>query len=266
MLIGTSVNLGIYAPTLTNPIANPVDKPVTGSVEFRDVKDYDIANDAYFVASARIDIGDSAVRYKVPVHTTFQDVGDGFNGYVLTFDALAGPGASIRSVDIIKNHTTIDIQRRDFEFDDDTLLINMSGTHLDGGETFAVRLGFKLIGGPGQNQLVGGDGEDRIRCGAEGDFVFAKGGNDKVWSGDLADTLVFARNDDRDVVFDFDADGADHDKLDLSRISEIANFRDLKNHHLIQRDEDVIIDVQGSNYIRLKDMSVSDLNRGDFVL
>ncbi len=107
----------------------------------------------------------------------------------------------------------------------------------------------KLIGGDGSDTLVGGGGNDTLRGGAGNDFLRGEGygdvidpgrGNDVIYgpSGNAGtyDTLVFREQGGTDLVIKqarFQVD------FDLTRLSEITDFEDLRENHLFKSNGDL---------------------------
>jgi Ca2+-binding RTX toxin-like protein len=108
-----------------------------------------------------------------------------------------------------------------------------------------------LAGNKGNNKLNGKDGADTI---------FGHGGNDTSTGGAGADTFVFGSGDGKDVILDFESG---IDKIDVSNWAGIANFSDLKNHH-IKTDGDNLILFSGLDQITIEHFHKADLDGGDF--
>jgi hypothetical protein len=64
------------------------------------------------------------------------------------------------------------------------------------------------------------------------------------------------------VITDFDA-GNDLEKIDLSRVSGIADFNDLVANHMTQIGANVVIDDGSSNTITLQNVLLADLLDGN---
>lgn len=113
-----------------------------------------------------------------------------------------------------------------------------------------------LKGLGGNDTLNGGDGKDTLDGG---------NGNDTLIGGAGNDTFVFKGSWGNDVIEDFETAGR-KEKIDLSAISNIKSFRDLKNNHLeTNSDGDVVITDNKGNTITLTDISISDLSGNDFI-
>lgn len=121
----------------------------------------------------------------------------------------------------------------------------------------------QLHGDAGDDELFGGAGRDQLFGGADSDSLDGGIGNDRLAGGADSDHFVFKTGAGRETVLDFDAKGSDHDAIDLSGLTAIKNFSDLKANHLNAESGDVVISA-GSDRITLENVKLSELNRGDF--
>jgi Ca2+-binding RTX toxin-like protein len=115
-------------------------------------------------------------------------------------------------------------------------------------------LGNNIEGNSGNNVLSGLGGADRLDGGK---------GNDKLSGGEGADTFVFAKGDGQDTITDFQAAGAGHDKIDLSRLPAVTDFRELRQHDMEDHGKDVWIDV-GKDVLVIRHADIHDLSKADF--
>lgn len=122
----------------------------------------------------------------------------------------------------------------------------------------------RLDGGQGADRLSGGNGRDRLSGGTARDFLDGGAGNDLLTGGQGNDLFLFADGFGVDRIFDFDPTN-DKEKIDLSAVTAITGFADLSAHHMSQSGSDVIIDDLLGNTIRLDNVLLADLGRGDFV-
>ncbi len=120
----------------------------------------------------------------------------------------------------------------------------------------------KLSGGKGGDMLNGGKGRDILKGGLGKDSLDGGGGSDKMTGGGGADTFIFSAGDD--VITDFNA-ANNREKIDLSDVASIKGFRDLRNNHVTQDGADLVIDDKGGNTLTLEGLTISDLDRGDFI-
>ena len=100
-----------------------------------------------------------------------------------------------------------------------------------------------LGGDAGNNLLQGGLGDDTLQGGA---------GND---------VFVFTDGNGNDVISDFEATN-DLEDIDLSGISTIADFADLRDNYMTQVGADVVIDT-GTGTITLVGVNLADLLDGN---
>lgn len=132
----------------------------------------------------------------------------------------------------------------------------------------------RLVSGNGKDTLSGQDGADFLSSGGKSDRLFGGlgkdtmvggSGNDTQTGGGGLDRFVFSSGDDRDRITDFDAVGSNHDVLDLRAWSAIGSFRDLKQNHLQQVGDSVIIRA-GADQITLVGVSLRQLDAVDFLI
>ena len=80
-----------------------------------------------------------------------------------------------------------------------------------------------------------------------------------------ADRFIFNGKFGNDTVVDFQTAGK-AEKVDLSGVSSIKHFRDLKNNHLSENaDGDAVISDNRGNSITLEGVSMTDLSGNDFL-
>jgi len=108
----------------------------------------------------------------------------------------------------------------------------------------------KLFGGNGSDKLYGGKGNDRLDGGA---------GNDILKGNQGADIFVFSAGNDR--VKDFGG----KDRIDLGSAAGITGFADLKNNHMAEKGDDVVITDDDGNTMTLLDTGLDTLDKGDFI-
>ncbi|UVC07722.1 cadherin-like domain-containing protein [Rhizobium sp. TH2] len=122
-----------------------------------------------------------------------------------------------------------------------------------------------ITGTKRKNNLVGGEGKDDIFGLGDKDTLTGNGGDDTLSGGRGRDIFVFGSNHGSDVITDFSAKGSKHDMLDLSAITDIDNWRDLKQNHMTEVDGDVVITTE-EGVIVLADTILKHLGRDDFIL
>lgn len=109
-----------------------------------------------------------------------------------------------------------------------------------------------LQGDAGQDILIGGAGNDKLNGGS---------GNDSLRGGKGADTFVFEQGGDIDRVRDF-TDGSD--MIDLQDFNFATAADVLANAS--QKGNKVVIELNDNDTIILNNVSLSDLDAGDFIL
>jgi Ca2+-binding RTX toxin-like protein len=107
-------------------------------------------------------------------------------------------------------------------------------------------------GGRGSDTLYGMKGNDRI----SGDS-----GNDYLYGGSGRDTFVFETGDDKDRVMDW----KDEDRVDLSGLGSIKNMKDLRDNHMRQYNDHVVIDGGHGDKLVIEDTKMSSLHADDFI-
>ncbi len=120
------------------------------------------------------------------------------------------------------------------------------GDTLRGGDGFDRLFGGfgrdKMFGDAGRDQLNGGAGNDNLRGGADNDSLRGGSGRDQVFGGNVQDLFVFRDGDDVDVIRDFQTARQAHDRIDLSGLTSVISWWDLKNNHMTQDGNSVRID------------------------
>jgi len=131
----------------------------------------------------------------------------------------------------------------------------------------------QLFGEIGNDLLAGGGGSDVLDGGAGDDHLIGFGGFDTLTGGagdDIlegrfnADLFVFADDFGNDVINDFDALN-NAERIDLSAGSEVTDFVDLVNDHLIVGSDGFAQIIVGSDSITLTGVDVVDLGESDFI-
>ncbi len=149
---------------------------------------------------------------------------------------------------------------------DDTLIGRGGGDTLKGGDGKDTLKGGdskdRLFGGKGNDELGGGKGNDKMTGNGGNDTLNGGKGNDKLTGNKGGDTFVFSKGDD--VVTDFDA-FSNKEKIDLSGVSAITGFTNLKNNFLNDVAGNAVIDDGTGNTLTLTGVDIADLGRGDFI-
>lgn len=126
-----------------------------------------------------------------------------------------------------------------------------------------------LIGDEGKDKLSGGAGNDVLRAGKGNDILKGGAGDDVLWGGEGSDKLtgntgadifVFLPLAGRDIVTDFE----DIDRIDLSNVGRFERFADVKANS--QADgNDLVLTITANSEVVLKDVSIKDLDGGNFI-
>jgi Ca2+-binding RTX toxin-like protein len=193
MLLGTSVKLQIFAPTLDNPISAPASATISNNlVEFDDASFFDLNGDPFNVVACSFDIIGAEINYSLLQGGAFSNVSDsGFNGYALTFDALTQPSGrvSINAADLLDSESSLQITQDDISFDRDTVFMNVDGLPFSTGDTVNIILGFKIDGSARSESLQGDAGRDRISGLSGNDKIAGLGGKDILFGGQGNDQI-----------------------------------------------------------------------------
>ncbi|MDO6963827.1 calcium-binding protein [Rhizobium alvei] len=107
------------------------------------------------------------------------------------------------------------------------------------------------------NDVLIGDGEENT--------IESGGGNDTLTGGGKQDTYIFWTGDDRDTITDFEASGVNHDVIDLSGVSSIASYKDLKTNHLTFHSGYALIDTHDGDTVKLLDVTLRQIDSDLFV-
>lgn len=131
----------------------------------------------------------------------------------------------------------------------------------------------KLFGGAGNDRLYGGNDGDILDGGSGNDvlngqggfdLIFSDAGNDILIGGKDGDTFIFRNGFGQDRIADFDPSQS-YEYIDLSAVTSIIDYRDLKANHMHQSGTDTIIDAGGGNVITLTNIDMTDLTSADFI-
>ncbi|WP_311787526.1 PQQ-dependent sugar dehydrogenase [Ferirhizobium litorale] len=124
----------------------------------------------------------------------------------------------------------------------------------------------ELHGGPGNDRIYGGAGNDQLFGGTGRDTLSGGIGNDVLTGDGGADMFLFAPDSGRDRITDFNPAGASHDVVDLSAAGIADSFAELRDDHMVQNGDDVVISGPGGIRIRIEDVTIAELDRSDFIL
>lgn len=126
----------------------------------------------------------------------------------------------------------------------------------------------KLWGGAGHDQIQGQDGKDKLIGGSGNDVLWGQNGkdildgssgNDTMIGGPGSDTFIFSTGND--IVFDFNS----IDRVNLSGVTSINGFADLRNNHTTDVGGNLVIDDGSGNTLALIAVSEASLRANDFL-
>lgn len=131
----------------------------------------------------------------------------------------------------------------------------------------------KLFGGPGNDLLRGGSKGDQLNGDHGQDTLFGDSGwdtldggagDDALTGGGGSDLFVFRNGDGSDRIKDFNAarekGNWSGDRIDLSAVSDITGYDDLKANHLATDTGGNLIITYSGGRIIVEDYTVSDVN------
>ena len=118
-----------------------------------------------------------------------------------------------------------------------------------------------LTGGANSDVLYGFDGNDTLDGKGGNDLIVGGKGDDTLTGGAGADTFVFHNGDGLDTITDFDPAS---DVISLHGYG-MASFAALQSA-MAQVGSDTVITFDSDNVITLHDVTMSQLNSGDFIL
>ncbi|CEJ13853.1 Bifunctional hemolysin/adenylate cyclase precursor [bacterium YEK0313] len=121
---------------------------------------------------------------------------------------------------------------------------------------------FTGTGNEGNNIITGGSGSDTLSGLAGNDILIGGDGNDILIGGADSDTFVFAANFGKDTINDFSAGAAVGDVIQISS-SIFADYAAVRAASA-QIGADVLITVDASNSILLKNVALVNLHQNDF--
>ncbi|HEY4942199.1 MAG TPA: calcium-binding protein, partial [Rhizomicrobium sp.] len=121
-----------------------------------------------------------------------------------------------------------------------------------------------LTGGAGIDVLYGHAGNDTLSGGGGNDYLNGGTGNDMLVGGAGDDRFVFRTGDGLDTITDFTPGNASGDLIDLHGYG-VLTFTALQAF-MTQSGADTVIAFDDQNHIVLHNVTMAQLNAGDFVL
>lgn len=121
-----------------------------------------------------------------------------------------------------------------------------------------------VIGGAGNETINGGAGNDMLMGNAGNDVIAGDAGNDQIFGGLGSDIIVFKAGDGLDTVFDFQAQGSDHDVIELDH-NVFADYQALMDSGAVHDTAGgVQISYADGSMLTLTGVSQSSLKVDDF--
>jgi len=119
-----------------------------------------------------------------------------------------------------------------------------------------------LAGDGNANYLSGNAGNDVLTGNAGNDALFGGAGNDTLFGNAGIDSFVFDAGFGKDLIADFAATGASHDRINFST-SLFANYAAVRSH-MAQVGPNVIITYDAADTVTVKGVSLASLTAADF--
>jgi serralysin len=119
-----------------------------------------------------------------------------------------------------------------------------------------------LVGDGNANILNGNAGNDVLTGNAGNDTLMGGGGNDALFGNPGIDSFVFDAGFGKDLIADFAAAGAGHDKMNFST-AMFANYAAVRSH-MTQVGPNVLITHDAANVVTLKGVTLASLTAADF--
>ena len=114
-----------------------------------------------------------------------------------------------------------------------------------------------LQGGGGNDRLHGGNGNDRLFGQSGADVLEGARGSDRMAGGGGRDVFIFSTGDGRDRIEDWT------DGRDMISFADVARFSDIET---FQRREHVRLEYGDADVIILRNVDLSEIDSGDFLL
>lgn len=121
-----------------------------------------------------------------------------------------------------------------------------------------------LDGGAGRDRLNGGADNDLLKGGDDADILRGGSGRDRVQGGAGEDLFQFRTGDGVDIVKDFETARQAHDRIDLSGLQSVNQWKDLVNNHMTRSGRDVVIDGGDGDRMILRNVDIDDLSKAFF--
>lgn len=170
---------------------------------------------------------------------------------------FSGLDLSSTGADGIVNRLVLDLM----EGNTDVLmsLLKNADLNFEGSDENDAFRGFK-----GNDSIDGGAGNDKLNGGQGNDTLIGGEGNDVLIGGSGKDVFVFGANSGKDVINDFEAGKGATDVISFMD-GQFKNFKDLMGSVHENSKGATIITIDDDTSIKLKDVSIADLHKDDFL-
>ena len=121
-----------------------------------------------------------------------------------------------------------------------------------------------LLGRGGADTLLGGNNNDKLNGGSGNDILNGGKGRDILTGGKGLDDFIFASKNGVNRIKDFNASDGRED-INLAAVKAIKSMTDLKNNHMTQLGDNVVIDDGAATKLIILDTLLSELDRSDFI-
>lgn len=131
-------------------------------------------------------------------------------------------------------------------------------------DALSVNWVYRVEGGSGPDTFVGGIGNDQIDGNGGVDILDGGGGSNTLTGGIGADVFVIRDGASNNIIYDFSK--SDHDRIDLSGVSNVASFANLQLQAYDNGSgSGTYINLPGAGWLDLKGIAPQDLAAEDFV-
>ncbi|MBB1251637.1 hypothetical protein [Rhizobium sp. G21] len=112
--------------------------------------------------------------------------------------------------------------------------------------------------------LLGSNFADKLTGDKDDNELDGGKGNDILTGGRGSDLFIFGARYGKDTITDFSGRGVNGDVIDLSDAEGITGFKDLKNNHIDDIGDDLLITATDGSKIVLVDIELRELQKNDF--
>jgi Ca2+-binding RTX toxin-like protein len=276
--------LSFDAESLTFNVSPEADDVGTVSVRVTASDGVDVASDVFdIVVEQQANIGPVAVHDKAKLtegKTVLVDVlandtdpdGDDIDLSSAVVTSKNGK-VSIKDGELLVAYTGKDLAKGQKAEIDVVYTISDGASEAQANLTVSVTGAVNTITGTSKKEVLRGTssddllqslkGNDTIVAGGGKDTLDGGEGKDTLWGEGGADVFRFVAKSGRDVIMDFSE--TERDRIDLSKIAEITDYKDLIKNHFKDEGGEAVIRISSSSAITLDGIHAADLDRGDFI-